>query len=108
MCGNVSVLEAGGLSGAGKIRWYFVAKRGSVQLSEKILVVDDEKEIADLVEVYLKNEGYTVCKCFNAADALAFVRQEDICLAILDVMLPDLGWVSSSVNRSGKPIFSPS
>ncbi len=59
-------------------------------MSEKILVVDDEKEIADLVEVYLKNEGYTVCKCFNATDALAFVRQEDICLAILDVMLPDL------------------
>ena len=39
-------------------------------MNEKILVVDDEKELADLVEVYLKNDGYTVYKFYNGKDAL--------------------------------------
>lgn len=55
-----------------------------------ILVVDDEAAIADLVEVYLKNEGYTVHKCHTAAGALACVRRERLDLAVLDVMLPDM------------------
>lgn len=55
-----------------------------------ILIVDDEKEIADLVEVYLKNEGYAVHKFYNAAGALACVEQAEPDLAILDVMLPDM------------------
>lgn len=59
-------------------------------MKEKILVVDDEAEIADLVEVYLKNEGYEVCKFYNAKDALRCVEQTPIVLAVLDVMLPDM------------------
>lgn len=39
-------------------------------MGKKVLVVDDEKEIADLVEVYLKNDGYEVLKFYNATDAL--------------------------------------
>ncbi|MFQ7263274.1 MAG: VanR-ABDEGLN family response regulator transcription factor [Lachnospiraceae bacterium] len=59
-------------------------------MGEKILVVDDEKEIADLVELYLKNEGFTVCKFYNGTEALECVDHEEISLAILDVMLPDM------------------
>lgn len=59
-------------------------------MNERILIVDDETAIADLVEVYLKNEGYEVFKFYNAADALACVGQEALSLAILDVMLPDM------------------
>lgn len=55
-----------------------------------ILVVDDEEAIADLVEVYLKSENYNVLKCYNGKDALKCVEKEDIDLAILDVMLPDI------------------
>ena len=44
-------------------------------MSEKILVVDDEEEIADLLELYLKNEGYEVVKCRTAAQALAADRK---------------------------------
>lgn len=55
-----------------------------------ILVVDDEQEIADLVEVYLKSEGFSVVTCLSGADALAAVRAQPIDLAILDVMLPDI------------------
>ena len=57
---------------------------------ERILVVDDEKEIADLVEVCLRNENYEVYKFYNATDALACIEKNDISLAILDVMLPDI------------------
>lgn len=59
-------------------------------MPKKILIVDDEKEIADLVEVYLKNDGYAVLPAYNAADALRYMEQEEIQLAILDVMLPDM------------------
>ncbi len=55
----------------------------------KILVVDDEAAIADLVEVYLQNENYTVFKFYTARDALACIEKEELDLAILDVMLPD-------------------
>ena len=59
-------------------------------MSEKILIVDDEKEIADLVAVYLENENFTVFKCYNARDALNCIDSEELDLAILDVMLPDM------------------
>ncbi|MBI6872385.1 VanR-ABDEGLN family response regulator transcription factor [Clostridium aciditolerans] len=59
-------------------------------MDAKVLVVDDEKEIADLLEVYLKNEGYIVYKCYNGRDALDCIHLQDLDLAILDVMLPDI------------------
>ena len=57
-------------------------------MATHILVVDDETAIADLVEVYLKNEGFTIHKFYNASDALACVRTTRLNLAVLDVMLP--------------------
>ncbi len=59
-------------------------------MAVNILVVDDEEAIADLVEVYLKSENYNVLKCYNGTDALKCVETEQIDLAILDVMLPDI------------------
>lgn len=59
-------------------------------MNERILVVDDEAAIADLVEVYLKNEGFEVCKCGTAAEALEAAASQPPDLAILDVMLPDM------------------
>lgn len=59
-------------------------------MSDKILIVDDEKEIADLIEVYLKNENYTVYKFYTGKDALACIENTELDLAILDIMLPDL------------------
>lgn len=55
-----------------------------------ILIVDDETAIADLVEVYLKNEGFAVHKFYCAKDALACVERIELDMAILDVMLPDM------------------
>ncbi len=60
-------------------------------MSDKIVVVDDEKEIADLVAVYLQNENYTVYKFYSGKAALEFIDANEIDLAILDIMLPDIG-----------------
>ena len=59
-------------------------------MSDKILIVDDETEIADLIEVYLKNEDYTVFKFYTAREALECIEATPLDLAILDVMLPDM------------------
>ena len=59
-------------------------------MNETILIVDDAKEIADLIEVYLKNDGYIVHKFYNGIDALECIKSKKIDLAILDVMLPDI------------------
>ena len=52
-----------------------------------ILVLDDEKEIADLVELYLKNEDYNVYKFYNSEDAEGCINTVKLDLAILDVMI---------------------
>lgn len=57
-------------------------------MSEKILVVDDEHDIADLLEVYLQNENYDVYKFYSAKEALACIESKEIDLAILDIMMP--------------------
>ena len=70
-------------------------------MNEKILVVDDEKEIADLLEVYLKNDNYIVHKYYNGIEALECIQKTEIDLAILDVMLPDVfGGVSTWMPHS--------
>ena len=55
-----------------------------------ILVVDDEKEIADLVELYLRNENYHVYKFYDSREALRCVQEVELDLAVLDVMMPYL------------------
>ncbi len=58
--------------------------------SKKILIVDDEKEITDLLEVYLVSEGFQVFKFYESKGVLDCIRDNGIDLALLDVMLPDL------------------
>ena len=55
-----------------------------------ILVLDDEKEIADLVEVYLKNENYNVFKFYDSKEALKCIENQKLDFAILDVMIKDV------------------
>lgn len=59
-------------------------------MASKILVVDDEKEIRNLIEIYLKNEGYTVIKSSNGEEALEALEKEEIQLMILDIMMPKM------------------
>lgn len=55
-----------------------------------ILVVDDEKEIADLVELYLINEGYNVYKAYSSKEAFNYINNNKIDLAILDIMIDNV------------------
>ena len=55
-----------------------------------ILVVDDEKEIAELVEIYLVSDGYKVFKAYNAEEGLKILSEEEIHLVLLDVMMPGM------------------
>lgn len=59
-------------------------------MSKNILLVDDEKEIADLVELYLMNEDYKVYKFYESYGALECIKNIPLDLAILDVMLPEV------------------
>lgn len=59
-------------------------------MREHILIAEDEEEIADLLEVYLENDGYIVHKFTNGTDALKCMEEMEPDLAILDIMLPDI------------------
>ncbi len=55
-----------------------------------ILVVDDEKEIAELIEIYLVGDGYKVFKAYSAQEGLDILEKEDIKLVLLDIMMPGM------------------
>lgn len=57
-------------------------------VSKKILLVEDEEEIAKLVELYLKNEGFNVDVCFDGLEAKEKIMNDTFDLALLDIMLP--------------------
>lgn len=54
-----------------------------------ILVVDDDKEIVGAIEIYLKKEGYNIVKAYNGNQALKIVKENEIHLIILDIMMPE-------------------
>ncbi|MBU5488918.1 response regulator transcription factor [Clostridium sp. MSJ-8] len=63
---------------------------------EKILIVDDEKEIRDLVEIYLKGEGFKTVKAGDGEEALKILEEEeDVDLIILDLMMPKLNGIEA-------------
>ena len=55
-----------------------------------ILVTDDEREIANLLEIYLVSDGYRVWKAYSAKEGLQILQENDIQLAILDIMMPEM------------------
>ena len=59
-------------------------------MQTNILVVDDEKEIAELVEIYLVSDGYKVFKAENAQEGFDILNKEDIHLVLLDIMMPGM------------------
>ncbi len=55
-----------------------------------ILVVDDEKEIANSIKIYLEEENYNVYECYDGEKALNILKQENIHLVLLDIMMPKI------------------
>jgi len=56
----------------------------------KILIVDDDREIVDLIELYLAGENYEVLKAYNGRECLEILRNNNISLLVLDIMMPEL------------------
>lgn len=73
-----------------KKRRKLLESRGSMN-SYNVLVVDDEKEIRDSIEIYLKTEGVMVIKACDGMEALQILKKQEIHLIILDIMMPNYG-----------------
>ena len=73
-----------------------------------ILVVDDDREIASAIEVYLKNEGYNVVKAYDGLEALAALKREEFQLILMDIMMPKLDGMQATMkirDESNIPII---
>ena len=62
-----------------------------------ILICDDDKEIVDAIEIYLKNEGYKVYKAYDGEEAIRILNAENIQLLIMDVMMPKLDGIHATL-----------
>jgi two-component system, OmpR family, response regulator VanR len=63
--------------------------------NEVILIVDDEKEIRDLIDIYLKGEGYNTIKAENGEEALAVLENNKVDLIVLDIMMPKINGIEA-------------
>jgi DNA-binding response OmpR family regulator len=61
-----------------------------------ILVCDDDKEIVDAIEVYLKNEGYNILKCYSGLQAIETVKNSEVHLIIMDIMMPEMDGIKAT------------
>lgn len=62
-----------------------------------ILVCDDDKEIVDAIEIYLRNEGYQIFKAYDGEEAIRILHKEDIQLLIMDIMMPKLDGIHATL-----------
>ena len=70
-----------------------------------VLVVEDDKEIREGVEIYLKSQGYEVFQAADGAEGLDVIEREDIHLAIVDIMMPVMDGISMVVKLREKYDF---
>jgi DNA-binding response OmpR family regulator len=64
---------------------------------ETILLVDDEREIVNLLDIYFCNEGYRLLKAFDGLEALEFLKEEKVDLIIMDVMMPNMDGIAACI-----------
>ena len=62
-----------------------------------ILVCDDDKEIVDAIEIYLVQEGYNVLKAYDGVQALEMLKENEIHLLIIDIMMPKLDGIHATL-----------
>lgn len=62
-----------------------------------ILVCDDDREIAGAIEIYLKNEGYEVFKAYDGLEALQALKEHEIHLILMDIMMPRMDGIQATI-----------
>lgn len=62
-----------------------------------ILICDDEREIVDALELYLKNEGYDIFKAYSGKEALEIVSENTIHLILMDIMMPEMDGIHATL-----------
>lgn len=80
-----------------KIPCYSCIVNKEVVEMSKILVCDDDKEIVEAIDIYLTQEGYTVRKAYDGEEALKILKEEEIDLLIIDVMMPRLDGIRATL-----------
>ena len=64
---------------------------------QTILVCDDDKEIVEAIEIYLQQEGYSVIKAYDGEQALQLLKENEVHLLIIDVMMPKLDGIRATL-----------
>lgn len=62
-----------------------------------ILVCDDDKDIVEAIQIYLSQEGYNILKAYNGLEALDLLRTQEVHLAILDIMMPQMDGIRTTI-----------
>ena len=73
--------------------------------SYNILIVEDEKEIGDAIEIYLRNQGYKIFRAFNGIEGLEVLNREEIHLVIADIMMPKMDGIEFTMKIREKYDF---
>jgi len=63
----------------------------------RILVCDDEKDIVSALKIYLVSEGYEVVEAYNGKEALSRIREKEIHLVLMDIMMPEMDGITAMV-----------
>lgn len=72
-----------------------------------ILVCDDDKDIVDAIEIYLSGEGYTILKAYNGKEAINLITNNDVHLALMDIMMPEMDGIRTTMKLREQNITLP-
>ncbi|MFE4092477.1 response regulator transcription factor [Priestia sp. YIM B13484] len=65
-------------------------------MKDKILIIDDDEQIRNLIAIYLENEGFEALKVSNAVSGLALLEEQEVDLIILDIMMPQMNGIDAA------------
>ncbi len=65
-------------------------------MKDRILIIDDDEQIRNLIAIYLKNEGFETLKVSNAVSGLALLEEQEVDLIILDIMMPQMNGIDAA------------
>jgi DNA-binding response OmpR family regulator len=65
-------------------------------MKDRILIIDDDEQIRNLIAIYLENDGFETLKVSNAISGLALLEEQEVDLIILDIMMPQMNGIEAA------------